>query len=36
MPMLLLSDSYYDSPPPKPAIFFIERLMAARHKEGYN
>ena len=30
---ILATDSYYDSPPKKPAIFFNERFMAARHKE---
>ena len=27
-------DWFYDSPPPKPAISFDERFMAARHDEG--
>ena len=26
---------FYDIVPPKPAIFFNERFMAARHKEEY-
>ena len=25
---------FYDSPAPKPAIFFNELFMAARHEEG--
>ena len=29
-----MTDSYYDSPPKKPAISFNDRFMAARHEEG--
>ena len=28
-------DRFYDTPPPKTAIFFNERFMAARREEGY-
>ena len=28
-------DRFYDSPPPKTAIFFNERFRAARHKQRH-
>ena len=35
-----MTDSYYDSPPPKPAIFFDEGFIihaaAPHNKEGYH
>ena len=34
-PLHLPLVDYFDSPPPKAAIFFDERFMAARHEEGW-